>query len=141
MHHPADCGFSPFHQQMGVIWHQTVRIEEERQLSLLYCKEAEHPLIIIVIAENELSIVASRDDVVKRTFYFEPGFSSHDLYLPRLKESQYRRPHPGFRGPLCHGIFRYSRIARSQAWHRGRQPHQARGVPRTEDYAQKLRSK
>jgi len=64
MHHSAYCGLPTFHQQVDVIGHQTISVKKERQFDLLDLQEPEHLLIVVVVAENALSIVAAREDVV-----------------------------------------------------------------------------
>jgi hypothetical protein len=77
MHYSPNCVLSPFHQQVDVIWHQTISVKVERQLGLLLGKASEYLLIVIGVAEDLPAIVPPRDDVIQTTLYFEPGFSRH----------------------------------------------------------------
>src|SRR5512143_41498 len=77
MHYSAQCVFSHFDNQVDVIGHQAVSVEEEGQPGLLPDEQEEYPVVVVVGTEGKLSIVAACEDVVEAAFDFNPQFSSH----------------------------------------------------------------
>jgi len=73
MHHSADWIFAAFDQQVNVVGHQAVGVEVEGQLRLLLGKQGKQLEIVILRAEDELSIVAARNDVVEAALEFDSG--------------------------------------------------------------------
>jgi len=73
----------PFDQQMNVVRHQTVGVKIEWQLGLLVGELKEELAIVVVRTEDELTIVATGDDVIKPALDLDSRFAHRGLRLLR----------------------------------------------------------
>jgi hypothetical protein len=85
LHHPADVVILSFDEQMNVIGHQAVGVKIEGQLGLLLGKLKEELAIVVVRAEDELTIVATGDDVIEAALDLDSRFAHRGLSLLRRR--------------------------------------------------------
>ena len=71
----------PFDQQMNVVRHQTVGVKIEWQLGLLVGELKEELAIVVVRTEDESTIVATGDDVIKPALDLDSRFAHRGLRL------------------------------------------------------------
>jgi hypothetical protein len=77
VHYPPDGVRFPLDQQVHVIGHQAVGVEEERELLFLCGQKREEPGVVFRRAENVLPVVPARDNVIKSTLDLDPCFACH----------------------------------------------------------------
>jgi hypothetical protein len=66
----------PLDQQVHVIGHQAVSVEQERQPALLDFEQREKPLVVVIVLEDLLTIVATRNYVIE-TLDFNAWLAGH----------------------------------------------------------------
>ena len=71
MHHAADWVVPHLGEQMNMIRHQAIRINVKGQFRFLALEQAQKLEMVIVRLEYPLAIIATRDQVVKPTSYFD----------------------------------------------------------------------
>lgn len=77
MHYATDWIVATLSQQVNVIRHQAIRVQVERQPGLLRFEQPKQLVIILIGAEYELAIIASRDYVIQSAFDFDSRPSRH----------------------------------------------------------------
>jgi hypothetical protein len=77
MHDATDWSCLSLDQQVHMIGHQAVSIEEEWQSTLLNFKEGKKLLIVIRRVEDPASIVAARDHMIETAFDINSRFARH----------------------------------------------------------------
>src|SRR2546425_12510717 len=84
MHHSADGIVLHLGQQMNMIRHQAIRINVKGQFRFLTLEQAQKLEMVIGRVEYPLAIIATRDQVVKPTSYFDsrlPGLTPLYLFI------------------------------------------------------------
>ncbi len=103
MHHAADRVVPHLGQQMNMIRHQAIRINVKGQFRFLALEQAQKLEMVIGRLEYPLAIIATRDQVVKPTSYFDsrlPGHGGPRIFR-RLAKCQYFKPDPSLSYCLC----------------------------------------
>jgi|ERR1051325_1118360 len=96
MHDAADCVPLPFNQQMHMIIHQAVGIEQEGQLTFLNLEELQKLLIVFGSFENCAPIISARDQMIKAALNVKSRLSRHGarILMPSDENSQWRIAEP-----------------------------------------------